>query len=69
MTTNIQVYQDPATRKWGARVVGNKETEPRLFDSRDEAIEEGRRLAEERGGQLILHHHNGTTQPTKNEVE
>lgn len=62
MATNIQVYQDPGAGRWGVRVVGEKQTEPKLFDSRDEAIREGKRLAEERGGELLVHDETGETE-------
>jgi hypothetical protein len=62
MATNIQVYQEPDGSRWGVRVVGEKETEPRLFDSRDEAIQEGRRLAQEGGGELLVHDKSGETE-------
>ncbi len=62
MTTNVQVYQDPDGTRWGVRVVGEQGTEPNLFDTRDEAIREGRRLAEERGGELLVHDESGQTE-------
>lgn len=62
MATNVQVYQDPAGTRWGVRVVGEKETEPRLFDSKDEAIQEGRHLADERGAELLVHDESGETE-------
>ena len=62
MATNIQVYQDPDGTRWGVRVVGEEETDPTLFDTRDEAIREGRRLAEERGGELLVHDESGETE-------
>ena len=62
MATNVQVYQDPDGSRWGVRVVGEKETEPKLFDSRDEAVQEGKRLAEERGGELLVHDESGETE-------
>jgi hypothetical protein len=62
MATNVQVYQDPDGTRWGVRVVGEEETEPLLFDSRDEAIREGRRLAEERQADLLVHDERGETE-------
>ena len=62
MATNVQVYQDPDGDRWGVRVVGEKETQPKLFDSRDEAVQEGKRLAEERGGELLVHDKSGQTE-------
>jgi hypothetical protein len=62
MATNVQVYREPDGTRWGVRVVGEEETEPRLFDSRDEAIQEGRRLAEERGADLLVHDESGETE-------
>ena len=62
MATNVQVYQDPDGSRWGVRVVGEEETEPKMFDSRDEAIEAGRRLAEEREGELLVHDESGETE-------
>jgi hypothetical protein len=62
MATNVQVYQEPNGTRWGVRVVGDKETEPKLYESREEAIEEGRRLADERGGELLVHGETGETE-------
>ena len=62
MATNVQVYQDPDGTRWGVRVAGEKGTEPKLFDSRDEAIQEGKRLAEERGAELLVHDVSGETE-------
>lgn len=62
MATNVQVYQEPDGSRWGVRVVGEEETDPRLFDSRDEAIREGRQLAQERGGELLVHDESGETE-------
>jgi hypothetical protein len=62
MATNVQVYQDPDGTRWGVRVVGEKGTEPKLYDSRDEAVREGRRLADERGGELLVHDESGQTE-------
>ncbi len=62
MATNVQIYQEPDGTRWGVRVVGEEETEPKLFDSRDEAIKEGRRLAEERGADLLVHDESGETE-------
>jgi hypothetical protein len=55
MATNVQVYADPDGTRWGVRVVGEEKTEPTMFDSREEAIREGERLAEERGADLLVH--------------
>ena len=62
MATNVQVYQDPDGARWGVRVVGEDETEPTLYDSREEAIEAGRRLAEERQAELLVHDESGETE-------
>ena len=62
MATNVQVYQEPDSTRWGVRVVGEKETEPILFDSREEAIEEGRRLADQRQAELLVHDETGETE-------
>ncbi|HVM12320.1 MAG TPA: DUF2188 domain-containing protein [Actinomycetota bacterium] len=62
MTTNVQVYPNPDDTQWGVRVVGDDETEPQLFSSREEAEEVARRLAEERGGRLVLHDEAGMTE-------
>ncbi len=62
MATNVQVYQEPDGSSWSVRVVGEEETEPKLFASRDEAVQEGRRLAEERGGELLIHDESGETE-------
>ena len=62
MATNVQVYRDPDGTRWGVRVVGEDETEPRMFDSRDEAVEAGRRLAEERQADLLVHDESGETE-------
>ena len=57
MTTNVQVY--PSGERWGVKVVGDQETAPLDFATRDEAIQEGRRMAEERGGDLLIHDETG----------
>ena len=62
MATNVQVYQDPDGTRWGVRVVGEDETEPKMYDSREEAIEAGRRLAEERKAELLVHDESGETE-------
>ena len=62
MATNVQVYREPDGSSWTVRVVGDEETEPQRFDSRDAAVEEGRRIADERGGELILHDESGKTE-------
>ena len=62
MATNVQVYQDPDGSRWGVRVVGDDETPPKMFDSRDEAESEGRRMAEELGGKLLIHDESGETE-------
>jgi uncharacterized protein DUF2188 len=69
MATNVQVYQEPNGSRWGARVVGEKETDPKLFDTREEAIQEGRRLAEERGGELLVHDESGETEKKEASAE
>lgn len=43
-------------------MVGDEETEPRLFDTREEAAQEGRRLADESGGELLIHDETGETE-------
>jgi hypothetical protein len=68
MVTNVQVYLDPDGRRWGVRVVGEDETEPKLFDSRDEALREGRRLAEEHGADLLVHDESGETEMKETEA-
>ena len=62
MSTNIQVYQDPDGTRWGVRVVGDEESEPDFFDSQDEAIREGRRLAADRDVELVIHDESGQTE-------
>ena len=62
MATNVQVYQEPDGSSWSVRVVGEDETEPKRFGTRDEAVEEGRRLADERGGELVIHDESGETE-------
>ena len=62
MATNVQVYREPDGTSWSVRVVGEEETEPKRFDSRDEAVTEGRRLADERGGELVIHDESGETE-------
>ena len=62
MATNVQVYQDPDGTRWGVRVTGEKETEPILFDTKDQAVQEGRRLADERGAELLVHDESGETE-------
>jgi hypothetical protein len=59
MATKVQVYRDPDGTRWAARMVGDEETEPRFFDSRDEAIAEGRRRAADRGVELVIHDESG----------
>lgn len=60
MPTNVQVYR--ADDGWGVKVVGDEETPERTFGSREEAEEAGRRMAEERGGELIVHDETGETE-------
>ena len=62
MATNVQIYQEPDGTRWGVRVVGEEETEPRLYESREEAIREGRRVAEERDAELLVHDESGQTE-------
>ena len=62
MATNVQVYQDPDGTRWGVRVTGEDETEPILFDTKDQAVQEGRRLADERGAELLVHDESGETE-------
>jgi Uncharacterized protein conserved in bacteria (DUF2188) len=67
MATNVQVYLDPDGQRWGVRIVGEEETESRLFSSRDEALREGRRLADERGADLLVHDESGETEMKETE--
>ena len=69
MATNVQVYQEPDGARWGVRVVGEEETEPSMFDSREEAIREGERLAEERGADLVVHDETGETETKERPAE
>lgn len=62
MATNVQVYQDPDAKRWGVRVVGDEETPPKLFDSKDEAIRQGRELADQEGAELLIHDASGETE-------
>jgi hypothetical protein len=62
MPTNVQVYQDPDGTRWGVRVTGGDATEPIMFDTKDQAIQEGRRLADERGAELLVHDESGETE-------
>ena len=62
MTTNVQVYRDPDGTRWGVRVTGEDRSEPILFDSKDEAVQEARRLADERGAELLVHDESGETE-------
>ena len=43
MATNVQVYREPDGSSWTVRVVGDEETDPKRFDSRDAAVEDVRR--------------------------
>ncbi|HEV2906590.1 MAG TPA: DUF2188 domain-containing protein [Actinomycetota bacterium] len=62
MATNVQVFQDPSSGRWGVREVGDEETTTNLYASKEEAEREGRRLAEERGVDLLVHDETGTTE-------
>lgn len=62
MATNVQVYQDPDGTRWGVRVTGEDATEPILFDTKDQAVQEARRLANERGAELLVHDESGETE-------
>jgi hypothetical protein len=59
MATKVQVYQDPETSRWAARMVGDEERDPKFFDSREDAIRDGRRLAAERDLELVIHDETG----------
>ena len=58
----MQVYDDPTADAWSVKVTGDQETETQRFASKDEAVEAGRRLAEERGLELVIHDRGGTTE-------
>lgn len=58
----MQVFQDPNTGQWGVRQVGDEETSTKLYSSKEEAEQEGRRLAEEHGVDLLVHDETGTTE-------
>ena len=60
MPTNVQVYRSDSG--WGVKVVGDEETPERTFPTREEAEEAGRAMAEERGGELIVHDESGETE-------
>lgn len=63
MRTSVQVYQEPQGTRWGVRVVSYEPTiEPLVFESPDEAIREGHRLAALIGAQLIVHDGSGRTE-------
>jgi Uncharacterized protein conserved in bacteria (DUF2188) len=62
LATNVQVFQDPNTGQWGVRQVGDEETSTKLYSSKEEAEQEGRRLAEEHGVDLLVHDETGTTE-------
>jgi hypothetical protein len=62
VATNVQVFQDPNTGQWGVREVGDEETTTNLYASKEDAEREGRRLAEERGVDLLVHGETGTTE-------
>jgi Uncharacterized protein conserved in bacteria (DUF2188) len=62
VATNVQVFQDPSSGQWGVREVGDEETTTNLYASKEEAEREGRRLAEERGVDLLVHDETGTTE-------
>ena len=65
MATNVQVFRDPDTGQWSVREVGDEETSTTPYSSKEEAEREGRRLAEERGVDLLVHDETGTTEKTE----
>jgi hypothetical protein len=60
MATKVQVYK--ADDGWGVKVVGDNETPEHTFGSKEEAEAEGRKMAEARGGELIVHDESGATE-------
>lgn len=69
MATNVQVYPEPDGTEWLVRMVGEDETEPRTFPSKDEAVEEGRRLAEQEGVRLVVHDESGQAEQKEGPAE
>jgi electron transfer flavoprotein alpha/beta subunit len=59
MTTNVQVYLDPADGSWSVKATGDEDEDTRRFSSKEEAVEEARRLAEESGADVVVHDEEG----------
>ncbi|HWC31523.1 MAG TPA: DUF2188 domain-containing protein [Actinomycetota bacterium] len=67
MATNVQVYNDPAADAWSVKVTGDERSETQRFASKDEAVEAGQRLAEERGVELVVHDQRGLQEEKRSE--
>lgn len=67
MATNVQVYKDPAADAWSVKVAGEEESETHRFGSKEEAVEAGERLAEERGLELVVHDERGMQEEKRSE--
>ncbi|MCA1842142.1 MAG: DUF2188 domain-containing protein [Actinomycetota bacterium] len=61
MANNVQVYADPEGG-WSVKGTGEDETGTRRFDSKEEAVREGERLAREQGAELVVHDEEGMTE-------
>ena len=61
MANNVQVYADPKGG-WAVKGTGEDETETQRFDSKEEAVAAGERLAKEQGAELVVHDEEGMTE-------
>ena len=61
MAKNVQVFPN-GPGKWGVKIVGDQESPTKDFESKDQAVAEGKRLAEQEGGQLLVHDEAGLTE-------
>ena len=61
MANNVQVYNDPEGG-WSVKGTGEDDTDTKRYGSKDEAVEAGRKLAEEQGAELIVHDEEGQTE-------
>ena len=68
MANNVQVYADPQGG-WSVKGTGQDDTDTHRYDSKEEAVEAGRRLAEEQGAELIVHDEEGLTEEKSSQGE
>ena len=61
MANKVQVYRDPQGG-WSVKGTGDEETDTQRHKSKEEAVEAGRRLAEEQGAELVVHDDQGLTE-------